>query len=118
MGGGREVQEGGTYVYLWLIHVNIWQKSAQYYTAIILQLKINEKVTSVHLRTFKFFVVVLVPQLCLTLCDPMDCDPSDPLSMGIFQAGILEWVAVSFLGGAGWWVAGARFFLAQGTRDF
>ena len=22
--GGREVQEGGTYVYLWLIHVGIW----------------------------------------------------------------------------------------------
>ena len=24
--GGREVQEGGTYVYLWLIHVDVWQK--------------------------------------------------------------------------------------------
>ena len=26
MGGAREVQEGGTYVYRWLIHVDIWQK--------------------------------------------------------------------------------------------
>ena len=26
VGGSREVQEGGTHVYRWLIHVNIWQK--------------------------------------------------------------------------------------------
>lgn len=26
MGGGREVQEEGTYVYLRLIHVDVWQK--------------------------------------------------------------------------------------------
>ena len=23
---GRRVQDGGTHVYLWLIHVNVWQK--------------------------------------------------------------------------------------------
>ena len=37
--GEREVQEGGAYIYLWLIHINVWQKSSQYYKAIILQLK-------------------------------------------------------------------------------
>ena len=31
MGGGREVQREETYVYLWLIHVNVWQKPTQYY---------------------------------------------------------------------------------------
>ena len=31
----------GTYVYLWLIHADVWQKPIQYYKAIILQLKIN-----------------------------------------------------------------------------
>ena len=31
-----------TYVYLWLIHVDVWQKPTQYYKAIILQLKINK----------------------------------------------------------------------------
>ena len=25
--GGREVQKDGTYVYLWLIHVDIWQET-------------------------------------------------------------------------------------------
>ena len=38
--GGRFTREE-TYVYLWLIHVDIWQKPTKYYKAIILQLKIN-----------------------------------------------------------------------------
>ena len=29
-------------VYLWLIHVDVWQKPTQYYKAIILQLKIKQ----------------------------------------------------------------------------
>ena len=39
--GGRFKREG-TYVYLRLIHVDVLQKSTQYYKAIILQLKINK----------------------------------------------------------------------------
>ena len=31
-----------TQVYLWLIHVDVWQKPTQHYKAIILQLKINK----------------------------------------------------------------------------
>ena len=38
-GGGRGVQEGGTHVHPWLIHVNVWQKPLQYYKVISLQLK-------------------------------------------------------------------------------
>ena len=37
---------------------------------------------------------VLVAQLCLTLCDPMDCSPPGSNVLGIFQARILEWVAI------------------------
>ena len=37
VGDGSEVQEGGDYVYLWLTHVALWQKPAQYCKAIILQ---------------------------------------------------------------------------------
>ena len=36
----------------------------------------------------------LVDQSCLTLCDPLDLARQAPLSMGIHQARILEWVAV------------------------
>ena len=35
-------------------------------------------------------------QLCLTLCDPMDCSPPGSSVHGILQAKILEWVAVPF----------------------
>ena len=42
MGCGREVEEG-IYVYLWLIHVDVWQKPIQHCNTIILQLKINRK---------------------------------------------------------------------------
>ena len=39
--GGRFKREG-TYVYPWLIHVDVWQKPTQHCKAIILQLKINK----------------------------------------------------------------------------
>ena len=34
-----------------------------------------------------------VAQSCPTLCDPMDCAPPSFSIHGIFQAGVLEWVA-------------------------
>ena len=39
---GRRFKREGTDINLWLIHVDIWQKPAQYYKAIIFQLKINK----------------------------------------------------------------------------
>ena len=41
-------------------------------------------------------VKVLVTQSCPTLCDPMDYNPPGSSVRGILQAGILEWVAISF----------------------
>ena len=35
-------KKGVTYVYLWLTHIDVWQKPTQYCKAIILQLKINK----------------------------------------------------------------------------
>ena len=35
-----------------------------------------------------------VAQLCLTLCDPMDCSLPGSSVHGIFQARVLEWDAV------------------------
>ena len=45
---------------------------------------------------FVWQVKVLVTQLCPTLCDPMDCSPPGSSVHGIFQARILEWVAISY----------------------
>ena len=35
-------------------------------------------------------------QLCLALCNPMDCSLSGSSVHGILQASILEWVAIPF----------------------
>ena len=35
-------------------------------------------------------------QLCLTLCDPMDCNPPGSSVHGILQARVLEWGAIAF----------------------
>ena len=40
--------------------------------------------------------IVLVIQLCPTLCNPMNCSPSVSSAHGILQAGILEWAIISF----------------------
>ena len=37
---------------------------------------------------------------CLTLCDPMDCRLQGSSIHGILQAGVLEWVAISFSRGS------------------
>ena len=41
-----------------------------------------------------------VAQSCLTLCDPLDCSLPGSSIHGIFQARILEWVAISFSRGS------------------
>ena len=41
-----------------------------------------------------------VSQSCLTLCNPMDCSPPGSSVHGIFQARILERVAISFSRGS------------------
>ena len=51
----------------------------------------SSKISLVYLK-----MKVLVTQLCLTLCDPMDSSPPGSSDPGILQARILEWVAISF----------------------
>ena len=41
-----------------------------------------------------------VAQLCPTLCDPMDCSLPSSSVQGIFQATVLEWIAISFSRGS------------------
>ena len=39
---------------------------------------------------------VLVTQSCPILCNPLDCSPPGSSVHGILQAGILQWVTISF----------------------
>ena len=66
-----------------------------------------------------------VAQSCLTLYDPMDCSlPGSSSIHGIFQARILEWVAIFFSRGSAWprdrtqvsHIAG-RLFTLWATRE-
>ena len=41
-----------------------------------------------------------VAQSCPTLCNPMDCSLLGSSVHGIFQARVLEWVAISFSRGS------------------
>ena len=43
-----------------------------------------------------------VAQSCPTLCDPMDCSLPCSSIHGIFQARVLEWIAISFSRGHSW----------------
>ena len=45
-------------------------------------------------------VSLLVTRSCPTLCNPMDCSLPGPSLHGIFQARILEWVAITFSSGS------------------
>ena len=68
---------------------------------------------------------VTVAQLCLTLCDPVDCSPSASSAYGMVQARILEWVAISFARGSSQprdrtqvsHIAGRRFNLCTTERN-
>ena len=66
---------------------------------------------------------VLVTQLCLTLCDPMDCSLPSSSVHGILQAKILEWVAIPFSRGSSLprdqtrvSCTAGRFFTIRATR--
>ena len=54
-----------------------------------------EKV-SFHSNAKEVSEVNEVAQSCLTLCDPMDCSLPGSSIHGIFQAIVLEWIAISF----------------------
>ena len=45
---------------------------------------------------FFFTAAYMRAQSCLILCNPMDCSPPGSSVYGIFQARILEWVAIAF----------------------
>ena len=65
-----------------------------------------------------------VAQSCPTLCDPMDCRLPGSSIHGIFQARILECVAISFSRGSSWprdrtWVShtAGRLFTDWATKE-
>ena len=64
MGVERRFKREETYIYLQLIHVDVWQKPTQYCEAIILQLKINKSKFKKRTRSEvvkKFYFTLVTP---------------------------------------------------------
>ena len=61
------------------------------------QLPAEGRETSIY---FLFTLWSEVAQSCVTLCSPMDCSLPGSSIHGIFQARVLEWVAISFSSGS------------------
>ena len=70
-----------------------------------MQMIINLNISSGSVYTWNFNLIIdtkesEVSQSCLTLCDPVDCSLLGSSVHGIFQARVLEWVAISFSRGS------------------
>ena len=88
--GGRRKEGSGwrIHVYLWQIHFDVWQN--QY------------NIVKFKNKFFFFKSESEVTQSCPTLSDPMDCSLSGSSVHGIFQARVLEWVAIAFSSKISW----------------
>ena len=101
-----------------------WSLSSQHLPFVGRLLHLQNNSGNLHpILLSRYFVCVLVTQLCPTLCNPMDCSPPGSSVHGIFQARILEWVAIFFSRGSSWpkdwtWVSctAGRFFAIWATR--
>ena len=72
-----------------------------HFTLLTCSNKMLGKLWSINLRlSLTSSVSVSLSQLCLTLCNPMDCSSSGSSVHGILQARILQWVASSFSRGS------------------
>ena len=52
---------------------------------------------AIYILALIWLLLLLLSRLsCPTLCDPIDGSPPGPSVHGIFQARVLEWVAIAF----------------------
>ena len=100
----------GVYIYIWVYSVQFshsvvsdsLQPHRQQPTRLLHPWEFPGKSTGVGchclLQCMKVKSEREVTQSCPTLSDPMDCSPPGSSIHGIFQARVLEWVAIAFSG--------------------
>ena len=78
---------------MWLMHklLTLYSSSRQHTYSILVIIFNKSPIT---------WTISEVTQSCLTLCDPVDCNLPGSSIHGIFQATILEWVAIFFSRGS------------------
>ena len=81
---------------LYLQNRHNWHKKFLIRLEIIYKIIKKRKDAIVYKRRKYYWKWSEVTQSCPTLCEPMDCSLPGPAIRGIFQARILEWVAISF----------------------
>ena len=89
--------------------------------------KLEVEIIFIYSSQFNNFLYTQSLQLCLTLCDPMDCSPPNSPVHGILQARILEWIAIPSSRVSSWlrdwthisWVSciAGGFFTHWATRE-
>ena len=88
------------YIYICVYLGCVWTEN---FAFAILLCHLDTRAQSPKARLFKFWderYESEVAQLCPTLCDPMDCSLPGSSVHRIFQARVLEWVAISFSRGS------------------
>ena len=90
--------------------IRVWTHQIQVFYNIVL-------ISTEQKQYMYICVCVLVTQLCLTFCTPMDCSPPGSSVHGILQTRILVFIAIPFSRGSFWlrdqtwfsYVAGGSF---------
>ena len=69
-----------------------------HYTLYLLQMNEDQRMKDIFYFSLLLIGITLcvIAQSCPTLCDPMDCSLWGSFVHGMFQARVLEWVAISF----------------------
>ena len=79
--------------------IDLWMQSLFFFPPFFFSFSgINLLKIFLYRRCFE----VLVAQLCLTLCNPVDCSLPGSSVQGTLQARIVEWVAIPFYRGSSW----------------
>ena len=73
------------FTYKFTVYVRMTINSFSWFKYLMISWRVNSVI----------LIVCVCTQLCLTLWDPMNCNPPGSSVHGIFQARILEWVATS-----------------------
>ena len=85
-----------------LVSLSLNQRNTVLITTTLQQASITGKTAIFFKDVLAVSILCLVAQLCPTLCDSLDCSPPGSSVHGIFQARILDWVAISFSRGSSW----------------